>query len=560
MTSFKMLLSVFLVAGFSAQAEVSSELKAQLTAEMKLIGSIYQNQYAPKQWKERHLGWSVERELNTALTKIDAATSVQEYRAALKDFVASTQDYHVSVSFFATERASLAFQVKTVEGKTLIVDVNRKKLSQDAFPFSAGDELLAIDGKPVSEILKELQAKQGLNVPGTDAALADLFLTGRSARANLKVPQGPVLLTLQRAKDKEPTTFQLVWDYQKELAPGSMSDKKSILEIDEPKSKAFDEKPMMMSAHAQPFMEADRSWGIGQRTSFLPQLGEKVWQSADDSIFDAYIYLNAQGKLVGVVRIPSYLPADTDAALKEMAALLEKFEKQTSALVIDQVNNPGGSVFYLYALVSMLVKDSVTTPQHKMNLNLADVNNAASMLKELSKVTNDKEAKETMGENFSGFPVTYQLVVNIRGYSQFILDQWAAGKRLTDPHYIYGVDMINPHNKVKYTKPIVVLVNELDFSGGDFFPAILQDNKRVTIVGTRTAGAGGYVRPVTFPNSFGFQNLTLTGSIAERIDRNPIENLGVTPDVALKVTVEDIAKNFEKYLGKVRETVDSLIK
>lgn len=65
---------------------------------------------------------------------------------------------------------------------------------------------------------------------------------------------------------------------------------------------------------------------------------------------------------------------------------------------------------------------------------------------------------------------------------------------------------------------------------------------------------------ITFPNSFGFAGISFTGSIAERTDKNPIENLGVTPDVEIKLTVEDVRKGFTQYLGKVKSTVDSLIK
>lgn len=542
---------------FAANAQLSPELKNQLTAEMKIIGSVFQNQYAPKQWKERHLGWSVQKELNTALTKIDSATTVREYRSALANFVQSTQDYHVSVSFHSSEAAYLAFSVRTIEGKTLIVDIDRVKLSKEAFPFAVGDELLAIDGKKVEDLLTELQQFNGPNVPATDLAIADMYLLYRSGSANMKVPQGPVLLTLKRAKETDTTTFQLVWEYRKEQVPGNL--KESLFETGL-KTNELIEKPMMTSQRALAFNKTNSSWDVGDKSSFLPELGEKVWQSAEDSIFEAYIYLSEKGKLIGVLRIPSYTPEDEEAALKEMAAILERFEKTTSAMVIDQLNNPGGSVFYLYSLVSMMITDSVSTPQHRMALNLATVNNASGILRTLSSVKTDADAKKVLGETFSGFPVTYQLVVNIRDYANFMIDQWAAGKKLTDPYFIWGVDRINPNNKVKYSKPIAILINELDFSGGDFFPAIMQDNKRATIIGTRTAGAGGYVHSISFPNSFGFSRVSFTGSIAERADKNPIENLGVTPDVEIKLTVDDVRKNFVGYIAKIKLTVDSLLK
>jgi hypothetical protein len=42
-----------------------------------------------------------------------------------------------------------------------------------------------------------------------------------------------------------------------------------------------------------------------------------------------------------------------------------------------------------------------------------------------------------------------------------------------------------------YDKPLIVLVDEFSTSAGDIFPAMLQDNARGPLVGTRTNGAGG---------------------------------------------------------------------
>jgi hypothetical protein len=44
-------------------------------------------------------------------------------------------------------------------------------------------------------------------------------------------------------------------------------------------------------------------------------------------------------------------------------------QTDTDALVIDQFNNPGGSLFHLYTLVSMLSPKELTVPYHEVTLD-----------------------------------------------------------------------------------------------------------------------------------------------------------------------------------------------
>ncbi|MFN7453827.1 MAG: PDZ domain-containing protein, partial [Pseudobdellovibrionaceae bacterium] len=314
------LISLFAVLSMaqSAVAQVSPELKAKLSDELKYIASIYQNHYAPKQWKETHLGWDLSAELKKAQAKVQSAQSVKEYRGALADLLNSTQDYHVGYSFQSTERATLPFQVKTVEGKALLVFIDRTKLSETAFPFQLGDEFLSMNGVSVADLQKSIIEYIGSNVPGTDLALSDLYITRRSARANAPVPQGPVLLSFLRAGEATPVTHQLVWEYQKEMIPGLFSNKA------EKKSLSWFQSPKMISSKALEFKNLGNNWGVGERKSYLPNLGKRIWESAKDTEFDAYIYKNEDGKLIGVVRIPSYYPDDRDKATKDFVAVMKK--------------------------------------------------------------------------------------------------------------------------------------------------------------------------------------------------------------------------------------------
>jgi C-terminal processing protease CtpA/Prc len=146
----------------------------------------------------------------------------------------------------------------------------------------------------------------------------------------------------------------------------------------------------------------------------------------------------------------------------------------------------------------------------------------------------------------------------MKEFCHFLIHQWDNGNIFSDPTYLFGVDEIRPHPRYRYNKPIVLLINSLDFSGGDFFPAILQDNKRAVVLGTRTAGAGGYVLTTEYPNHSGIKHFIMTGSLAKRIDQKPIENLGVTPDIHYELTPDDVQGDYKEYVSAILDAVEKI--
>jgi len=564
------------------------------------VASIFAEQYAPIDWKKERFAVDLKREYDKANAAIiaDPKITTRGFQDVLTTFVASMRDYHVSISYNSTERAKLPFLVAGAEGKHYFAYIDREKLPMKLFPFRVGDEVVAFDGKPTSQAVAELAARLGGNTTETDLRLAELFLTNRRrGRGDVNIPDGDVTLAIRSAGKLY--KVKMPWDYVPELIPQDAPVRDSgLLETLEPKLgtpeafdlnaplgpdaaprlpegelKAFKARAFGDASHPMTKLFADmraeaaaNPFMMGARKSFVPRMGEIVWETKDDDHFHAYIFKTPDGRKVGFVRIAAY-----DGGAKEVARfgkIMAKFQKETDALVIDQVSNPGGAVFYLYALASHLTDKTLLTPRHRLIIGESDAQWAAELLLKIINAQQGRAAKapkasseDDGADEWSGYPVTQKFMVLMVQFAQFILKQLEAGARFTAPTHLWGVADIDPapNAEERYTKPIVLLTNALDFSGGDFFPAIMQDNKRATILGVRTAGAGGAVKPYSLPNQFGIEDLAATWTLAQRPDGRPIENLGVDPDIAYEFTAKDLRTGFAQYRRRVLDALAGLL-
>ncbi|MEK7689725.1 MAG: protease-like activity factor CPAF, partial [Bdellovibrionota bacterium] len=571
--SIRILIAVLVSLTFSG-ALIASEtpmsdfrLKQKMADDIDFVRGIYDVRYAPKEWKQSFSGWNLETATHTTLAEIEAMTepSVRKYQRVFNQFIVAMKDYHVRARFYSTETATLPFQVKGAEGKYFFVWIDREKLPSPSFPFNLGDEVVALGDRPLGEVVAELKADMGGNTSETDQSLAEIFVTRRAASRAMTVPRGPVTLTVKpRGSDKD-YLHEMIWDYTPELISGGGIENtpvglRAVQKSGEMSPKAWLDGKIAARSMAVPGMAeilaespqsaSENRFVPGTKRTFLPNLGLKLWESDPAKSFHAYLFRNEQGKLVGYVRIPSYGAGENEA--REFASVMTYFQATTDSLVIDQFHNPGGSVFYLYSLVSMLTDQAFMAPKHRMTITQEDVAEAVMYQPAFEKVKTDAEARALLGETLGGYPVSYEVARFLVEFFRFEIAEWNAGRTTTKPYFLWGVQRINPSPVVQYTKPVLLLTDELDFSGGDFFPAILQDNKRVTILGARTAGAGGYVLSQQYPNQFGVQLFTVTGSYAERLDLNPIENLGVKPDLPYQLTAADLQGGFQGLAQAVR--------
>lgn len=601
----------------ATHSDLTANNKDRVLRDLDIIKSTFETKYAPFEWKKAYSNWSLDDEIDRAKAQVNQTQSltVHDYQKILHTFFISTCDYHVSNQYHSTEMALLPFTVKSAGGRyfisnlktSYIEEMSRLGLYRGSQLPNVGDELLIFNGLPIDEAVAQLKREElGNPTSKTSQALAEDILTQRLRSLGHQVPQGTLELQFRTSKD-EIVVAEMDWVYEPEMIANRplnimmmatvKTSKSSIsaplavslpdttperyqtlainpiadaLKVDHSKNykrffanAAKNAQIPNLSTLDEPTLDEPATGAQATRTldRGTLNLGKKIWQEGVESPFKAYIYETpVTHKKIGYVRIGTYRPSGSTNAVTtlalQLANILRFFETKTDALVIDQVDNPGGYLLYAYAVLAMLTDKPLIGLQHQIAITQEDVAKALNDIEELT-----EELQMGGGIcHYLGYPGTSEFLLAHIYYSEFIITEWESGRNLTLPVSSEGLGTIEPHPQAQYSKPIVMLVDSRDFSCADIVPAILQDNRRALIFGEQTAGAGGIVKQHSYPNIFGLANFSYTASIFERLNGDRLENLGVTPDVQYEVTPDDLTHGYQGYIRMVNETVEKAAK
>jgi hypothetical protein len=564
-----------------APADPALAKKAMLQV-LDYVAMLFSAHYAPLDWKRKEFGLELTAEYEKARAEISALPepTTRDFQDALARFVAKLKDYHVGVKFYSTEAAMLPISIVQARGRFFLAYVDREVLPESDFPFQVGDEVLAYDGVPAAKAVAELVREKGPNSEATDVELAAMRLTRRIRAMGDRMPEDDAELTLRTQEGDY--SARIPWTRQAELIPQDipLRDAGGILGrlgASAPQAAALEDGSFYASRLAARVRQAllklipsglnllarmlslgigpkaENPFQMGARRSFVPPLGKLLWKAGEESPFHAYIYQSKDGRKIGYVRVAAYLGGAKEA--EAFGELMSLFQQKTEALVFDQVNNPGGDLFFMYALLSRMTDRPLDAPDHRVAISEEDASEAIEQILSSNRISSEEDVLEMLGETISGYAVTYTLWKQALAYAKFIYKEFKDGRRLTRPIPIAGVDRIEPNPGARYTKPIVVLANALDFSCADLLPAILQDNRRAVVFGSRTSGAGGAVKNLEFPNQFGIAGLAYTWTIALRPDGSPVENNGVAPDRPYEISESDLLNAFAGYKKAVNDAV-----
>ena len=554
-------------------------------ADLYWIYSQYGENYAPLEYKEKTLGISFEK---LKLDYVEAAkktTSNDEFYDLMFKFVAEFRDAHNSASLTNSslpDRAEVAFLGFSGirNGDELLVKSLLPTITKDsAYPIKAGDLITKIDGKSLKDAIKEeLLPLRNLGNEESNFSFHMNKLFTRVSTMNGLPKQMDAVITLMR--DEVEMTVTLPWvkkdlfqfkaeqEKAKQKAELKDSDSNFLMVSDRLDSSLFKfnfmgfngqiEKPVaavakVMNSLRQHFSDGFRivdfvsEWSPVSADSEVAKtpfellkdqraVMDKAVYLSESKTFPAYI-APKEGKLIGYIYIDTFSPdSDETEVLKEFKATLDAMQTMgVNDLVIDTINNGGGSLVLGMKMAQLLSNQKIEMP--KMQMRLSD-----SWMDQFQKETMNAES-DAEGE-----------------YARRILAEMEssklAGKRLSVPYSaeILAPFSILPNKDLKKTFKVVLLVNEMCASMCDIFAGILQDNKMATIMGSRTMGAGGNV--VSYnqaPNSH--LDIRQTESLIIRKDGTYLENNGVTPEKAMKVNT--FAKN--KYSEVLVAATDLLV-
>ena len=533
------------------------------------------------------------------------ATNDEFYDLMFK-FVAEFKDAHNSASLTNSslpDRAQVAFLGFSGirNGDTLVVKKLLPTITKDsAFPIKEGDLITKIDGKLLKDVIKEeLLPLRNL---GNDEANITYHMNKiftRVSTASVLPKSKDAVITLKRGETE--FTYTLPWvlkdlfQFQAEQAKAtpkkdqaSTTDSNFMMIADDFGSQTFKfnfigfngriNKPMATLTKVMDHLRKTFSDGfrlVDDVAEWSPvaadaekdkektplellkdqrSVMDKAVYLTESKTFPAYIapkaVIGADGKETGAMKLIGYIYIDSfdpnsgeETTLKEFKDTLNAMQAMgVNDLILDTINNGGGSLTLGMKMAQLLSNKKVEMP--KMEMRLSD-----SWLDQFQTETLHP-ASDAEGE------IARRILNEMLTRKTETLADGKPAHRLSQAYSaeILAPFTFEPNSDIKKPFKIVVLANEMCASMCDIFAGILQDNNMATIVGTRTMGAGGNVVDYNqAPNS----HLTLrqTESLIVRKDGSYLENNGVTPTI--EIAVNESAK--DKYAPVLNKALDFLV-
>ncbi len=510
----------------------------------------------------------------------------EEFRQLMVGFAAEFKDGHTNIVRQSQKAWTVGIRTAAIGERLFVVGYNPQVVNPaDVSPrFQVGDEIVEVDGRPVSDLAREnaLYMPMATQASKTMRALESILtVSNRYFRAKEK--GAPVTVKFRRSEPGEaPQDFtgRFHWTATEDFMELGSVARYLMPERDprELKARKLVERPYTYGESGTKrsyFREGLERVGLPRgaitdlgkliNAEILEARKKKAAGLPHDELLAflepvdrlAAYTVNYRGANLGVMRIPSYAPAEGYlAAVNELLWLSEvtaRMEASTHAMILDQLSNGGGYVAQFTQLLRLFAKDGeIKTNQINIKLSETFFNSHDGVgdpgsdpelplngrYKNLARVLLEKDALKKLREKFDRGEKWSGYVSLFAGGGDYLPGE--SGRVLA----LEGRT---------YTKPMILLNDGRSASGGDFFPAAIQSAGRALIVGETSMGLGGpvYRAQESLPGSEMYMRCTMGHCI--RGDGLTIENLGVLPDVPREISVMDVREGFGYYAYDVLE-------
>lgn len=537
-----LILSLILISASSA-VHAQNLTPAQKDADFRYLASMYSTYYAPVDWKKQLFNFDA-LAITPWLDRVAQTKTDLDFYEVCVAYVAGLHDTHDHFSLPSDFSASLGFSVDIYDGVPLIDSINRTLLPVKDFPFVVGDQLLSVDGRDVQLLLQDFAPYSAWGNPSAGKRIAAGQIASRfqSTMPHATDVLGKPATVAIKRQTGATETYTIPWTVSgTPLSVGPVpspkmarAPRKTLRDRYAETDAAPDYMTELLNAQWSGVLNPEEVGvnGFGGRNPlFVNALANahftrRLGGSASDFFYSGtFTY---EELTIGYIRIPSYAPTSTTAALTQFEKEIAFFNANTDGLIVDEMRNPGGNLCYGENIAARLIPEFFRATGFRLRpfwTRIVGFYNAWINAK----------ASGAPQQVIDQYELVFKAMLNANTQGQTITDSLPlCSSSLTDAPFRDA-----DGNVLAYKKQMMMLIDEFSTSTADSVPGMIADAKRAVLYGVRTDGAGG--NNTTFDAgsySEGFAGMTLALQTRQGKHLNPdypytdlIENTGVWPDM-----------------------------
>ena len=542
----------------TATAPLRDMTEDEAAEDLEQIFSYVRTLYGPYEFKEARYGYSIADLEDEARARLMDAPGDGGFYETAHWFLAKLDDGHVGLRTARNGNPVLGYvsglTLQPVDGKALVAELDDPSLADLGIAF--GDEVTAIDGVAPEELLGKFRELASMGNDVSNQHLVDALLNRPSYASSLLPTSPTVHLDLRRADGSE-YSADLIWrvvaesqvDFASAPEQGSVLRRGSFKATSPLDGVASGRTPLTALGETAPFFVTPSAEALFDIQPVQPSEEMSAAYGLDPAALpDIYsALLSYSGKTFLLLRQSTYDVEDPEARLAYFRAVMDQYDGFVDGLLLDQTHNPGGSIYYAEQFVRLFTTQPVHNLVEAINTDRAWINSFRDSARVI-----DPSLQSDLSRSYELRAAEVEAAYD-------------AGESLSEPFPLMLDDFLQPDDYYVWTKPMLVLIDELAGSCGDMVPALLKENGVAPLFGQRTMGLGGNVEPVgVLTHSQAELRLTRALGAVHRDDgvyaaEDFLENRGVSPDVEHIIDVDDYRVGFVDYLAHASEVLAAQI-